>query len=172
MPNIDVRWLGPDDEALANRAMREVLEETGGIAEGWLADDRVHLAVVVAEGAPVGVAYGHTLPLPDGRVEMLLYSLDVLQTHRRRGYGRALVEAFLERTRSLGFDELWVLTGPENEAGNATYRSVGPPSEREVSVMYVWSTQPEARSPGDAEVRSTDTLQAMRGTECRPPTSN
>lgn len=40
MPNIDVCWLGPDDKALANRAMREVLEEAGGIAEGWLADAR------------------------------------------------------------------------------------------------------------------------------------
>ncbi len=157
MPDVDVRWLGSSDEALANRAMHEVLEETGDIAEGWLADARVHLAVVVVEGAPVGVAYGHTLPLPDGRVEMLLYSLDVLEAHRHRGYGRALVEAFLERTRSLGFDELWVLTDPENEAGNATYRSVGPPSEREVSVMYVWSTQPEARAQGDAESGSPST---------------
>lgn len=62
---------------------------------------------------------------------MLLYSLDVAEPYRRRGYGRAL-----------GFDEMWVLTDLDNEAGNATYRSVGPPSGREESVMYTWDVSP------------------------------
>ena len=62
----------------------------------------------------------------------------MLPSRTGRGYGKALVKAFLERTRALGFDELWVLTEPDNEAGNATYRSVGPPSGREGSVMYTW----------------------------------
>ena len=126
----EVRWLAPGDEALAARAMREVLEEPGGLADGWLAGPQVHFAVALLNGVPAGVAYGHTVPLPDGRTEMLLYSLDVAEPYRRRGYGRALVAAFLDRTRSLGFDEMWVLTEPDNEAGNATYRSVGPPSGR------------------------------------------
>ncbi len=84
-----VRWLVPGDEALATRAMREVLEDDPrGIEAGWLADPRQHLAVALVDGVPAGVAYGHTLPLPDGRTEMLLYS------PRRRGgpsaaWGRA-----------------------------------------------------------------------------------
>lgn len=138
-PTFALRWLGAGDEAIAARALREVLDdEPRGIESGWLADPRVHFVIGLIEGHPVGVAYGHTLPLPDGRIEMLLYSLDVAEAYRRLGIGRALVDAFLERTRALGFDELWVLTEPDNDAGNATYRSVGPPSSRETSVMYTW----------------------------------
>lgn len=139
-----VRWLGSADHVLADRAMREVLEEEVGVVDGWLSDPRVHFAVTVVDGPPVGIAYGHTVPLPDGRIEMLLYSLDAAEAHRRRGHGKALVAASIERARALGFGELWVLTEPENEAGNATYRSVGPPSERETPVMYVWSTSQES----------------------------
>ena len=142
-PTFEVRWLAVGDEALAARAMHDVLDdEPRGLDDGWLTDPRVHLVVALVEGAPVGVAYGHTLPLPDGRIEMLLYSLDVIEAYRRLGMGRALVTAFLERTRALGFDELWVLTDPDNEAGNATYRSVGPPSGRETSIMYTWDASP------------------------------
>lgn len=145
-PPFEVRWLVPGDEALAARAMREVLEDPGGLADGWLADLRVHFAVALVDGTPAGVAFGHTVPLPGGRTEMLLYSLDVAEAYRHRGYGRALVEAFLDRARAFGFDEVWVLTEPDNEAGNATYRSVGPPSGRADSVMYTWdvSSAPDA----------------------------
>lgn len=142
-PTFEVRWLAVGDEVLAARAMRDVLDDgPRGLEDGWLADSRVHFVVALVEGTPVSVAYGHTLPLPHGRVEMLLYSLDVIEAYRRLGMGRALVTAFLERTRALGFDELWVLTDPDNEAGNATYRSVGPPSSRETSVMYTWAASP------------------------------
>lgn len=142
-PTFEVRWLAVGDETLAARAMRDVLDdEPRGLEDGWLTDPRVHFVVVLVEGAPVGVAYGHTLPLPDGRIEMLLYSLDVVEAYRRLGMGRALVTASLDRTRALGFHELWVLTEPDNEAGDATYRSVGPSSGRETSVMYTWAASP------------------------------
>lgn len=146
----EVRWLAVGDETLAARAMREVLDdEPRGLEDGWLTDPRVHFVVALVAGAPVGAAYGHTLPLPDGRIEMLLYSLDVVEAYRRLGMGRALVTAFLERTRTLGFDELWVLTDPDNEAGNATYRSVGPPTGREASVMYTWDASRPSGAPAD-----------------------
>jgi ribosomal protein S18 acetylase RimI-like enzyme len=149
-PTFEVRWLAVGDEALAAQAMHDVLDdEPRGFDDGWLADPRVHFVVALVEGTPVAVAYGHTLPLPDGRIEMLLYSLDVIEAYRRLGMGRALVTAFLERTRALGFDELWVLTDPENEAANATYRSVGPPSGRETSVMYTWDASGPPGAPAD-----------------------
>lgn len=138
LPPFEVRWLAPGDEALAARALREVLGESAGLADRWLARPECHFVVALSDGTPVGVAYGHTVSLPDGRTEMLLYSLDVAELYRRRGYGRTLVGAFVDRARALGFDEVWVLTEPDNEAGNATYRSVGPPSSHETSVMYTW----------------------------------
>ncbi len=146
LPPFEARWLAPGDEVLAARALREVLGEPAGLADGWLARPECHFVVALADGVPAGVAYGHTIPLPGGRTEMLLYSLDVAEAYRRRGYGHALVEAFVDRARALGFDEVWVLTEPDNEAGNATYRSVGPPSSHETSVMYTWhaSSLPES----------------------------
>ena len=82
--DFELLWLAAGDEALASRAMRDVLEEPRDLADGWLTDPMVHLVVVLAEGVPAGVAYGHTIPLPDGRIEMLLYSLDVAEPYRPR----------------------------------------------------------------------------------------
>src|SRR5262245_45139185 len=75
------------------------------------------------ESHPCGCVYGHELLHPDGDRTMLLYSLDVAEPFRRRGYGTALVNAFVDHARETGCSEVWVLTDDDNAAALATYGS-------------------------------------------------
>ena len=56
---------------------------------------------------------------------MFLYALDVAERHRGRGYGSALVRAFVREANDRGCTEVWVLTEHDNEAAIATYLSGG-----------------------------------------------
>lgn len=85
-----------------------------------------------------GLAYGHELAHPDGDRTVLLYSLDVDERFRRRGHGRAVVEAFVAEAARRGASEVWVLTDDGNPAGLATYRSAGGERDQVDQVMFTW----------------------------------
>jgi ribosomal protein S18 acetylase RimI-like enzyme len=90
------------------------------------------------ESGPCGCAYGHELIHPDGDRTMLLYSLDVAEPFRRRGYGVALVNAFVDHARAAGCSEVWVLTDDENTAAQATYSAAGGERDSADQIMFVW----------------------------------
>jgi ribosomal protein S18 acetylase RimI-like enzyme len=81
--------------------------------------------VVELNGGVAGWAYGHELAHPDGERTMLLYALDIAGQHRGRGYGSALVRAFVREARDRGCTEIRVLTEHDNEAAMAVYMSAG-----------------------------------------------
>jgi ribosomal protein S18 acetylase RimI-like enzyme len=62
---------------------------------------------------------------PDKGTEMFLYELAVDEPARRRGFGRALVEALATLARERGCYGMWVLTDDDNVAALATYRGAG-----------------------------------------------
>ena len=62
---------------------------------------------------------------PDKDTEMLLYELGVDEGFRRRGIGRALVDALGARAREHGCTSMWVLTEADNDAALATYAAAG-----------------------------------------------
>ena len=93
--------------------------------ERFLADPTHHLLLAYAGDRPVGFVSGVEMTHPDKGTEMFLYELAVNEDHRRRGIGRALVEALAEVARSQGCYDVWVLTEEENEAAVATYRRAG-----------------------------------------------
>ena len=93
--------------------------------ERFLADPAHHLLLAYDGERPVGFVSGVEMTHPDKGTEMFLYELAVDEDHRRRGVGRALVEALAELARSKGCYDVWVLTEEENEAAVATYRRAG-----------------------------------------------
>lgn len=95
--------------------------------------------VVEDDSGPCGCVYGHELVHPDGVRTMLLYSLDVAEHVRRRGYGVALVNAFVDHAHTTGCTEVWVLTDDANAAGLATYESAGGKREPTDQAMFVWT---------------------------------
>jgi ribosomal protein S18 acetylase RimI-like enzyme len=92
--------------------------------------------VVAYEGEDVaGMAYGHVLPRPDGAPpKALLYSIDVLEEHRRKGVGAALVRAFREAAPG----PLWVVTNASNEAAMRLYAATGGVRPHEDDVVFVY----------------------------------
>jgi len=91
------------------------------------------------ESRPCGCVYGHELVHPDGERTMLLYSLDVAEHSRRRGYGTALVKSFVDHARKAGCSEVWVLTEDDNDAALATYATADGQRDPGCQVMFVWS---------------------------------
>lgn len=131
--------LGPGDDRLV-AAGASLFDRPP--AEEWtarfLASDGHHLLVALAEDVPVGFVSGVETTHPDKGTEMFLYELAVAPEHRRRGVGRALVEALAGLARERGCYGMWVATEADNAAALATYASAGadPP---EAAVILSWA---------------------------------
>lgn len=106
-------------------------------AQRLLARDDHHLLLAWVDGAAVGFVSGVELTHPDKGTEMFLYELAVDEDHRRRGIGRALVDALAERARTRDCYDMWVLTDRANTAAMATYQGSGA-SDDEDTVMLTW----------------------------------
>lgn len=131
-----IRRLGPGDEAdlalLARDAPdfdlagRTSLEEplAPDEAAAYLADPGVLHWVAEEDGEILGELLCHPLRLPSrhGR-ELLLYSIGVRASHRRRGVGAALVDEMLLWMRAESVPEVWVLA--DNPGAEGFYAACG-----------------------------------------------
>lgn len=125
MDGVTIRRLRPGDEAVVERlAEREP-------RTALLADEATIFLVAFDGGDPVGFAFGHVLPRRHGAPTILfVYEVDVAESHRRRGIGKALMRELIR----LGGTDAFVLAEPGNEAANALYASLG--GTRVDSVMW------------------------------------
>jgi ribosomal protein S18 acetylase RimI-like enzyme len=111
----------------------------GGPTRRFLSQADHHLLIAYADGEPAGMVSGVELTHPDKGTEMFLYELGVAEPFRRRGIGRRLVTALADLARDAGCYGMWVLTGDENEAALAAYRSAGgtlDPAQRMLSWTF------------------------------------
>lgn len=87
--------------------------------------DNIFLAAEIG-GEPAGFLIGYILPRWDGKPPMLfLYSIDVLEKHRRRGIGRKLVCNFLEIGTRAGCGKGFVVTNQSNVPAMKLYEAAG-----------------------------------------------
>lgn len=137
---VDVRRLGPGDEAVA-REMFTMLtavfeEDDDGSATGEpLRDDDVmsllrredFWAVVATEGEEVvGGLTAHTLPMTRSRSkELFIYDLAVRVDRQRRGIGRALVIELLSLAGEARIETAFVPAENEDTHALEFYRAVG-----------------------------------------------
>lgn len=106
-------------------------------AERFLAAPGHLMLIAYADGAPAGMVSGIEMLHPDKGTEMCLYELSVDEPYRRRGIGRALVEALREVARERGCYDLWVGVDTDNDAALATYHSAGAKDDG-VFAMLTW----------------------------------
>jgi aminoglycoside 3-N-acetyltransferase I len=117
---MEIRQLGPGDEdaviALATREPRTELLHN---------DHTIFLAAFDGDD-PVGLLLAYEYPRRHGLAKgLLVYEVDVAETHRRRGIASALFDEVEQIARSREIDEGWVLTDKDNVAANALYASRG-----------------------------------------------
>lgn len=96
-----------------------------------------HLLLAWVGDEAAGFVSGVETTHPDKGTEMFLYELAVDEAHRRRGIGRALVEALGQLARDCGCYGMFVLTERENEAAVRAYRAAGTTAESD-HVMLSW----------------------------------
>jgi aminoglycoside 3-N-acetyltransferase I len=128
-----------DDVELARQALAEI-HERRPVAEAaissFLNDPVCYLILAVEDGRVLGSLNGYSLRQPDRhRTQFLLYEIDVLQEHRRRGVGTALVNAFTDEARAAGAFEVWVVSNESTSAALAMYRKCGYRRENDDDVM-------------------------------------
>jgi aminoglycoside 6'-N-acetyltransferase I len=138
---LNVRRVEPGDEELVAQVCRlfdDHDDDSDLDPEAFLQRPETVMFVVEDDSGACGCAYGHELVHPAGERTMLLYSLDVAESVRRRGYGVALVNALVDHARAIGCTEVWVLTDDANPAALATYSAAGGQRDPADQVMFVW----------------------------------
>ena len=150
---VDVRCLEPDDVAQLASVAPDVFDGpvSPRLAAEFLADPRHHIAVAVDHGVVVGMATGVHYVHPDKAPELWINEVGVAPSHHRRGLGRRLLEALLERGRELGCTQAWVLTHRENVAAMRLYASGGGVEATPPPVMFEFELGSEDGTPSGGE---------------------
>ena len=136
---MEIRALGPgdDDAVVAAQQLFDGPARAEATAR-FLEEPGSHLLVGYVDGEPAGFVSGVEVTHPDKGTEMFLYELAVGEAHRRRGHGRALIEALAALARERGCVGMFVFVDDDNEAGRAAYRSAGG-AETSRPCMVDWS---------------------------------
>lgn len=137
--SVSIRLLGSADQDVLADVAPGVFDgpiNSDFVAE-FLADERHHLVVALDAGRVVGIGSAVHYLHPDKPNELWINEVGVAPTHLRRGIGKSMVEALLEKGRTLGCVEAWVLTDEENTPARRLYESVGGrEAERPVYVTF------------------------------------
>lgn len=127
------RLVAGDETVLAHVAPRDPAPAEAG---SFLEDPRCLAWVVESAGSVVGWCWAHELNRPDGRCDLLVYELEILEGARRRGHGRALLDAVLLDAEREGYGKVWLLTDSDNAAAQALYGAAG--GARRTQLLYSW----------------------------------
>lgn len=148
MPNgLNVQRLTPSEAALWVRAVDCLVpsddrdDELLSVEEARaaLADERCYLLVATLEQDPIGLLSAYRFPdVECGGHLVYLYDIEVQTAQRRRGVGRALVEALKHLSNDDDVDMLWAGTERDNSAARITFERTGARLVGEQYVEYEW----------------------------------
>ena len=130
------------DEELLARLNRDWPAEPWVLdqAQAFVANPDNLLLLATTPDLICGIVIAHRLQRLDAlRAEVLLYSIDVHETMRRQGVGRALVEATTAWSRACNADCTWVLTERSNHAAMVLYRAAGGTDDIPDVAMFTFS---------------------------------
>ena len=137
---LEVRILQAGDTSILERVADDVFD--GPVDPHWsaefLADPRHHLAVAIDSGVVVGMASGVHYLHPDKPPQLFINEVGVASSHQGRGIGRRVLDALLERGRTLGCSEAWVLTDESNSIARKLYASAGGEIDSDPAIMYTF----------------------------------
>ena len=123
-----IRRLSSDDWDMALRNTRLFWKgpSTRETVTKFLSNPKNYFLSAEVENIPVGQLLGYLLDHWDGTGSMLfLYTIDVVEQHRRKGIARALITEFKKIKNEMGCSEIFVLTHESNQAAMQLYASMG-----------------------------------------------
>lgn len=130
--------IGPDDHRLWAEAVALFRGVRHDRHHQFLSDP-VTVAFVARDGASlVGWAWGYRLLRADGDSMLLLYEIEVVDSERRKGIGRGLVDAFLDLGRSERCQKVWLFTETDNKDAVSLYEETGAHRSNRGHVLYSW----------------------------------
>ena len=98
--------------------------------------------LALVDGVLAGWCWGQHMIRPDQSSMAYLHELEVAERYRRRGLGRALVEAFMNAARDLGATKMFLTTGAENLAARALYDQLGGGLAAQGPTVNYWFSLP------------------------------
>lgn len=124
----EIKQLGPGDEALAELVLRDVKHATPDHdhAQQFLSN-KMNVLLVASDGdQPVGFILAYELERADNQPNMMFfYEVEVSESHRRQGMGKALVAEFKKLCKKRKVGKMFVLTDRGNLAARALYERTG-----------------------------------------------
>lgn len=135
---VSIVRVGPGDAALFERIAEDVFDAPVRPERlaAYLASDGHLMLLAIEDGLVVGQCAAVVHRHPDQAAELYIDNLGVAEEWRRRGIGRRLVSEMFAIGRSLGCEEAWVGTEPDNLPARALYRSLGPEAVPMVMFEY------------------------------------
>lgn len=125
--SIEIRILHPGDDRILMNVAPGVFDNPidPELTAEFLADHRHHIAVAIDEGQVVGFASAVHYIHPDKAPELWINEVGVAPAYHRRGIGKAVLRALLDKGKTLRCTNAWVLTNRDNPAAIALYCSAG-----------------------------------------------
>ncbi|MFM2354913.1 MAG: hypothetical protein RLZZ528_649 [Pseudomonadota bacterium] len=105
-------------------------------ARAFLANPMNEIVLALDGAEVVGFASGTVLQHPDKPPSMFVNEVGVRDDWLRRGIGKAVTQALIDRARARGCQGIWLGTEPDNVAALALYRSLG--GEEMTFVGFGW----------------------------------
>jgi GNAT superfamily N-acetyltransferase len=139
-----VQLLRPGDEDLLIEATRLLNDEIvpQAKAAALLRDPSYLFVVALTEGGEImSRIYANVLHRHES-TDLLLYEVDTMEEHQRKGAARAIINFLAGLARERGYGEMWVLTEEDNVRARALYKNAGGLEEGSPAFMYVFPTEP------------------------------
>lgn len=136
--SVDVVELGPGDHRLWTAAVAMFREVQHDRHHEFLSDPGTVAFVALDGESVVGWAWGFRQLRADGDSMLLLYEIEVVESERRKGIGRALVDAFLDLGRSEGCQKVWLFTEAANKDAVSLYEETGGYLSDRSHLLYSW----------------------------------
>ncbi|MCC5989365.1 MAG: GNAT family N-acetyltransferase [Pararhodobacter sp.] len=135
---IDIRHPGAGDLAMVMAVAPGLFDKPldAGQARAFLESPLNHLVLAYEGGQAVAFASGTVLLHPDKPPAMFINQLGTRESHRLRGFGRAVLEALIERARAVGCKGVWLGTETGNRKARAFYRASG--GQEMLFAGYAW----------------------------------
>lgn len=139
---MDIQKIATVDETLISQ-INPLLDEgtTWDLQEGqnFLSNPDNALFVAFWEGQAAGFLTANRLQRFDKRrAEVLLYEIGVDENFRQRGIAKALIQEVKKWAKTVGADEVWVLTNTSNKPAMALYKSAGGEEDIPGTTMFVY----------------------------------